>query len=361
MTKAAIDGIIKDWGDRLFHEPIRGRKGRNIRGGKISASASTAKPNSAATRDKIARTAKRAPEVMVKISGGGKNMKHIEAHIEYISRDGEIGIEDEKGDIHHGLDGVQDVRDAWAKGRVGIPLEGQKRKEAFNIILSMPPGTDRTAVKDAARTFAAKQFVNHQYVFAAHDDEKHPHVHLIVKATGHHGERLNPRKADLQHWREQFAERLREHGIEANATPRKVRGVVRKAEKQAVRNINAEHEKGKREEPAIVTVGQQEREAREANGKTNRKAALDKIRAGRREIEKAYGQIARALATGDNADKALALQIVGLVKHMPPVGPQQQPNAEPMREVVRTQDREPIIRPATIEQGRAHPEDEITR
>ena len=134
-------------------------------------------------------------------TGGGKNMKHIEASIEYISRDGEIEIEDENGDLHKGLDGVKDVRDAWARGRIGIPEEGQKRKEAFNIILSMPPGTDRESVKDSGRAFAAAQFQNHQYVFASHEDERHPHVHLIVKAVAHDGIRLNPRKADLQLWR----------------------------------------------------------------------------------------------------------------------------------------------------------------
>ncbi len=48
----------------------------------------------------------------------------------------------------------------------------------------------------------------------------HPHVHLTVKAAGLDGVRLNPRKADLQRWREGFAEALREHGIEATTTSR---------------------------------------------------------------------------------------------------------------------------------------------
>ncbi len=115
---------------------------------------------------------------------------------------------------------MKDVRDAWAKGRIGIPDESQKRKEAFNIILSMPPGTDRNAVKDSARAFAADEFKEFQYVFASHEDEKHPHVHLIVKTVAYDDIRLNPRKADLQLWRERFAEQLRDRGIEANATPR---------------------------------------------------------------------------------------------------------------------------------------------
>ena len=41
-----------------------------------------------------------------------------------------------------------------------------------------------------------------------------------MKAAGLDGARLNPRKADLQRWREGFSEALREHGIEATTTSR---------------------------------------------------------------------------------------------------------------------------------------------
>ncbi|MEJ6788151.1 hypothetical protein BrevBR_01255 [Brevundimonas sp. BR2-1] len=43
------------------------------------------------------------------------------------------------------------------------------------------------------------------HVFALHDEGRHPHVHLTVRRLGRDGERLNPRKADLQAWREGFA------------------------------------------------------------------------------------------------------------------------------------------------------------
>ena len=72
----------------------------------------------------------------------------------------------------------------------------------------MPAGTDAIAVKDSARAFAIETFGdNHDYVFVQHLDDKHPHVHLTVRSLGHDGKRLNPRKADLQAWRERFAGR----------------------------------------------------------------------------------------------------------------------------------------------------------
>ncbi|RYZ91436.1 MAG: hypothetical protein EOP04_00275 [Proteobacteria bacterium] len=321
MSKKIIDGILKDWGERNFYSPLKGKKGRNIRsGGSTQKATSAPKASGPATREKLSRTAKKTPEVMVKISGGGKNMKHIKAHMDYMSRNGKIEIEDENGDIHLGKEAVLEVRDAWAKGRIGIPLEGEKRKEAFNIILSMPPGTDRQSVKDAARNFAKAQFSSHQYIFAAHQDEKHPHVHLTVKAVDDRGIRLNPRKGDLQFWREQFAEKLREQGIAANATPRRARGIVQRTEKQAVKHIDREFAEGKRKQGAWVSKSQWHDAGIEIQtGESRKNPVKDRIVDARKSTQKSYGEIAKILVAGDAADKQLAIEIVQLVKGMPPI------------------------------------------
>jgi len=306
-----IDGILKDWGDRLDWGYAYGRKCRNIRHGSVKTvrPVRTFRPSVGL---KIALTVKKAPEVMVKISGGGKNMRQIKAHMDYISRNGTVELEDENGQTYMGKEEVQDVRDAWGKGRIGIPDEGGTRKEAFNIILSMPAGTDRQAVKDAARAFAAQEFEQHQYVFAAHDDEKHPHVHLAVKTVGRNGVRLNPRKADLQHWREVFAQKMRDQGIDANATPRKARGIVQKPEKQALRHME------RRGAASTVKAGfQTDVENEIFVGSIRANPAQDKISATRKEVQHAYGKIARALAQGDAQDKALAVNVVQFVQQMP--------------------------------------------
>lgn len=249
MVKRKVDGVIKDWGERVDYGRVQGRKGRNIVGGRYFKSAPVKTP---VGREKLLPIVRKVPEVMVKISGGGRDMYSIKAHLDYISRNGAVELEDEQGRVYQGKDDVRAVRDDWRGG--GIPYKNGNKREAFNIVLSMPPGTDRASVKKAARAFALELFSNNQYVFAAHDDEKHPHVHLSVKAVNLDGVRLNPRKADLQHWRETFAEKLREHGIEANATSRKVRGVLQKAEKQAVRHINSDYAKGLRKAPARVSA-----------------------------------------------------------------------------------------------------------
>lgn len=236
-----IDGVIKEIGDRLFYEtvrPIKQMPRRTMTGVFRLPKHQPAKRDERSTQTKlistVRNTVKKVPEVMVKISGGGKSFAQIKGHLDYISRNGDVPLEDENGNSIYGREAIRDLRGEWQYGGMGLTTESSV-KQAFNVILSMPPGTDRAAVTSAAREFAQHEFgLNYSYVFATHEDEKHPHVHLCVKAMGHDGIRLNPRKADLQQWRELFADRLRANGIEANATRRPVRGVTKRPRKQAV-------------------------------------------------------------------------------------------------------------------------------
>jgi hypothetical protein len=69
-----------------------------------------------------------------------------------------------------------------------------------------------------------------------HTDQPHPHVHVVVKCEHEFepGKRLYIRKETLRQWREQFAALMREQGVAANATPRQVRGQVRKPLKDPI-------------------------------------------------------------------------------------------------------------------------------
>ncbi|GCC45092.1 hypothetical protein chiPu_0029467, partial [Chiloscyllium punctatum] len=183
-----------------------------------------------AMRAKLERIVSRVPEVMVKITGRTKGVAHLKSHLAYITRNGELDAETEQGAAMTGRVGLKDLQQRWEDD---AGLDDKRRRDgslSINIILSMPAGTDAVAVKDSARAFAIETFgYNHDYVFVQHLDDKHPHVHLTVQSLGHDGRRLNPRKADLQAWREQFAGELRLRGIAAEATPRRTRGRIRKA------------------------------------------------------------------------------------------------------------------------------------
>jgi hypothetical protein len=229
-------------------------------------------------------------------------MHQIGAHLDYISRNGKVTLENDAGEHVDGRAGVNDLKDEWTHGLYGIPMES-RRREAFNIVLSMPPGTNRDAVTQAARRFAQDEFsANHHYVFAAHDDEKHPHVHLCVQAQGIDGTRLNPRKADLQRWREHFAATLREQGVRANATPRTARGVSKRPKRQ-----QAIHKTSRVSSEALPLTSERAPHRTQDNFSASQRAALT-----------AYRQIAASLARStSNEDRRLALGIVDFVGQMP--------------------------------------------
>ena len=182
----------------------------------------------AAIRRQIEATVtRRAPQVMVKVTGGGRGMGAIAAHFRYITKNGRLEIEDDRGVVRDGKEALRDLGEQWQLGGSRIDEVGQRR-EAFNVMLSMPRGTDPLIVQRAAREFAQAELADHRYVMVLHDHQTNPHVHLSVRAESKHGERLNPRKTDLHRWRETFAEKLRGWGIEAEATRQAARGQNRR-------------------------------------------------------------------------------------------------------------------------------------
>jgi hypothetical protein len=218
-----IDGVLIQWGDRLFYPGNRIVKSRP----QPKLSALAVRQRAAAIRQRIEATVgRRVPQVMVKVTGGGRGMKAIAAHLRYISKNGRLDIEDERGQTMRGKDALRELADDWRFG--GSLIEDTSdRREAFNVMLSMPRGTDPLSVQWAAREFARTELADHKFVMVLHDHQANPHVHISVRAESKHGKRLNPRKTDLHRWRETFAEKLGERGIDAEATRQATRGTIR--------------------------------------------------------------------------------------------------------------------------------------
>jgi hypothetical protein len=297
MTPApTIDAVLITWGDRLFYPGSRVVKVKpqpKLKGG-------SARQRAAALRERIAATVVgRAPQVMVKVTGGGRDMQAIAAHFRYISKNGRLDIEDERGETMRGREALHALTDDWRFGGTlidDIPAPGQRR-EAFNLMLSMPRGTDPLIVQKAAREFAQTELADHKYVMVLHDHQANPHVHLSVRAESKHGKRLNPRKADLHRWRETFAEKLRGWGIDAEATRQATRG--RNRNPDALWRIKAREEGRLGRSPSGTQAGPQ--------ASATRADALE-----------AWMQVGRALAvSGDPADRSLARSIAAFIKEMP--------------------------------------------
>ena len=271
-----IDGVLIQWGDRLFYPGNRVVKVKP----QPRLSDGGMRQRADAIRKRIEATVvKRAPQVMVKVTGGGRGMLAIAAHFRYIGKNGRLDIETEQGDTVRGKSAVHELSEDWRYGGSLIGDEGYRR-EAFNIMLSMPRGTDPLIVQRAAREFAQTELAGHKYVMVLHDHQANPHVHISVRAESMSGRRLNPRKADLQRWRETFAEKLRGYGVEAEAT------------RQATRGRSVSH-------PDLWQL--QANEAGRLRKTRSSTTSGDRARASRTEALKGWLHIGRALAGSANA------------------------------------------------------------
>ena len=222
---AAVDGVLVQWGERLFYP-----RNRIVKVAPLPRLDTLVRRQAAVIRRRIEATViKRAPQVMVKVTGGGRGMGAITAHFRYISKNGRLAFEDDRGVVCQDKEALHDLAEQW---RLGGSLIGDTslRRDAFNLMLSMPRGTDAQIVLRAAREFAQIELKDHRYVMVLHEHQENPHVHLSVRAESMDGKRLNPRKVDLHRWRETFAERLRGYGVEAEATRQATRGEGRRFE-----------------------------------------------------------------------------------------------------------------------------------
>jgi hypothetical protein len=173
---------------------------------------------------------------MVKVSGGARTIRGVGQHLDYIGREGRGEVRSDDGARLEGKGFERALLEDW-----DLDLEAHRRhtersiaagrkppKLVHNIVFSMPKGTPPQKVLRAVQVFAREKFaLKHRYVMALHQDQRHPHVHMVVKAVSEQGARLYIRPPTLREWRRDFAQHLRDLGVEANATERAVRGANR--------------------------------------------------------------------------------------------------------------------------------------
>jgi relaxase-like protein len=150
----------------------------------------------------ISLTVRRAPEVMVKVSGGARTVAGVEQHLAYIGREGALGLETDMGEMVSGKGIERSLVQDWNLDLDADrgPTERAIRRRSppklvHNVIFSMPSGTSPKALMGAVRKLALNEWqFKHRYVMALHTDSEHPHVHVVLMARDADGERLNIRK-----------------------------------------------------------------------------------------------------------------------------------------------------------------------
>lgn len=66
--------------------------------------------------EQVQRTVGRTPEVMVKVSGGGRDSGTVRAHLKYVGRHGKLSIETDEGVEIQGKGAADELVDEWALG-----------------------------------------------------------------------------------------------------------------------------------------------------------------------------------------------------------------------------------------------------
>ncbi|MGC4097996.1 MAG: hypothetical protein QM706_12840 [Nitrospira sp.] len=201
----SLDTTLDEWGSRLFNlTPSPGpRHPKRTMAGLVSFRAgsvgrlSSPQARADTVRQKLHDLVGRAPQVMVKLAKAPKGMRGIVNNLTYISRNGQLELEDEDGQFINGKEALADLKAEWEHGGTPVPAHSRAR-DAFHLVLSMPQGTDPLGVQRAARDFAKREFQTHQYAMVLHTFDTdpnphpsiHPHVHLTVKAINFEGTRL---------------------------------------------------------------------------------------------------------------------------------------------------------------------------
>lgn len=313
--------------NRKLNKPTGGTVGggsRKRRAGAQDADRATAQAQTISSADKarLARVVKGVPEVMVKVSKPAKNDRsgnpikvsraseavRASEHLAYISRNGKIEVENDRGEAFNGRTQVGAIYREWIEKHDEDRREGSatdRTRITTSIVFSMPGTVNAEAVKDAVRALARQEFQGrHDYAMALHTDTHHPHVHLTLRTVGEDGQKLNLRKADLQRLRDTFAEKLRTRGIEAESTPRHARGVTRRGEVTPVYKIR---QRGSKPLVDARKMRQVRRDLDDNGGRLPQKAWDDALIARRNRVMATYDQAAMILAGSvDPRDRDLA-------------------------------------------------------
>lgn len=166
----------------------------------------------------------RGKEVVIKISGNSKNLDSFKRHIEYITRDYELSLYDNYGNIYE-KDQIKRHINVFNFDKV-IPeyehTNKRERREVMNFIFSMKEHntTPKDKLMEAVIKTIKDKYPNNLAVFTFHGDTDNPHIHCDLKIQDIKGKRIDVKHKDRYHLREIFSKNLNDLGIEAYATRR---------------------------------------------------------------------------------------------------------------------------------------------
>ncbi|WLS81235.1 MobP1 family relaxase (plasmid) [Erwinia pyri] len=225
-------------------------------------------------------------EVVVKISGGAVTRQGIKNSIDYMSRESELPVMNENGQLWKG-DEIGEAKEHMVD-RANDPQnlmneQGKENKKITQNIVFSPPVSAKVKPEDlldSVRKTMHKKYPNHRFVLSYHNDKKdHPHVHIVFRIRDNDGKRSDIKKKDLREIRTGFCDELRMKGYDVKATHRQQHGL-----NQAIKDAHANAPKRQKGVFEVVDVGFDHYQ----NDKTKPKQHFIKLKTLNKGIEKTY-------------------------------------------------------------------------
>lgn len=148
--------------------------------------------------------------VVVKITGGARDKKAMKGHFEYITRNNELPLYDENGD-------VVDLRETIADTDIEMSTVKYKQdsRKTAQIVFSRKGITEPNLLMLSASEAIKQNFPNTKFYYACHQDTDNTHVHVVLLKHSKENKKHDLRKGKLVDIKRQFAKSLNLRGIVA--------------------------------------------------------------------------------------------------------------------------------------------------
>lgn len=153
---------------------------------------------------------KNSHHVVTKITGGACDFKAMKAHFEYITRNKEIPLYNDKGEQIELKNAIKDT-DLEMNS---INMKAGSKK-TYQIVFSRKGESDPETLKSVVRETVGKEFPDTKFYYACHQDTDNTHVHVVLLRQNIRREKVEIRKAKLNHIKKTFAETLNKNGLYA--------------------------------------------------------------------------------------------------------------------------------------------------
>lgn len=167
----------------------------------------------------------RSKEAVLKITGKSKNFDSFKRHIEYITRDYELPLYDNDGNIYQSKEEIKEYMELYnIDGAIPEYENSNKRErnEVINFVFSMKEHNTTPADKlmKAVIKSVKEKYPNNPAAFSFHGDTDNPHIHCDLRIQDIYGNRIDFKHKDRYDLRQDYAKNLNDLGIQAYATRR---------------------------------------------------------------------------------------------------------------------------------------------